>query len=80
MNNLAHNNPQVYQDFMASYHVVRRTEGHSWGSVSPDYITEKTLILSLKSTGGHTRGTRFEKVQRNFRSYLDQHVLKLVHQ
>ena len=65
---------------MASYHVVRRTEGHSWGSVSPDYITEKTLILSLKSTGGHTRGTRFEKVQRNFRSYFDQHVLKLVHQ
>ena len=50
MNNLEHNSQQLYQYFMADYHVVRRTEGHTWGGVSPDHIIEQTLMLSLKST------------------------------
>ena len=29
MNNLERNSPQLYQDFMASYHVLRRTEQHA---------------------------------------------------
>ena len=64
--NVEHNSPQVYHDFMAGNHVVRRVEvGHTWGSVSPDHITERTLMQSLKSTGSLTRRAGYEEVQRN---------------
>ena len=56
---LEHNSPQVHQDFLAAGHVVRRTVVHTWEGVSPDDITEQTLIRSLNSTGGLTRGKIF---------------------
>ena len=54
MNNLEHNSPHVHQDFMTGYHVVCRTEGHTWGGVSLDHTTEQTLMRSLKSKRGRT--------------------------
>ena len=65
MSNLDHKSPKVYQDFMAGYHVLRQTEGHTLGDVSPDHVIEQTLMRSLKSAGGFTRGTGFEDVQRH---------------
>ena len=47
MNNLEHNSPQVYQDFMAGFHVVCRTYVHSWRDVPPDHIIETTLMRSV---------------------------------
>ena len=44
MNRLEHNSRHVYQDFVAGYHVVCRTEDDTWGGVSSGHITEQTLM------------------------------------
>ena len=80
MSNLDHKSPKVYQDFMAGYHVLRKTEGRTLGSVSPDHIIEQTLMRSLKSAGGFHEEQNLKKSNVIFTSYLDHHVLKSVHQ
>ena len=50
---------------MAGYNALRWAEDHAWGGVSPDNTIEKTLMWSLKSTGGLKRGTWFEEIQCN---------------
>ena len=50
---------------MEGYHVIRRDKTHVWAGVSPDQVIEQTLMRSLKSTGGLTRGTGFNDSQRN---------------
>ena len=56
MSNLEEKHPDVYQKFLAGFHVVRRSN-HSWAGLSSDLVIEQTLMRSLKSTGGLTRGS-----------------------
>ena len=64
MSKLERDNIDVYQ-FCARISAVRRTEGRVWAGLSPDLVIEQTLMQSLKSTAGLTRGTGFKVVQRN---------------
>ena len=68
MSTLEKDNPTVYRDFINGYHVIRRSE-RVWSGLSPDLVIEQTLMRSLKSTGGLTRGTGFKEVQRNVYLY-----------
>ena len=65
MSVLQEKNPTVFKNFMEGFHVVRRNDSRVWAGVSPDQVIEQTLMRSIKSTGGLTRGTGFGVVQRN---------------
>ena len=80
MNDLGHINTQVYQDFMAGYHVVCQSDGHTWGGVLPDRITEQTSMRSLKQQEGLQEEQDLKKSNVIFTSYPEQYVLKSVHQ
>ena len=45
----------MYAKFIHGYHVVRRTDKF-WAGLSSDLVIEQTLMRSVKSTGGLTRG------------------------
>ena len=57
--------PDIFEDFLKGFHVVRRSESRLWAGISPDQVIEQTLMRSVKSTGGLTRGTGFDSAQRN---------------
>jgi hypothetical protein len=63
MNSLETENPSVYQKFMNGFHVIRRSNQY-WAGLSSDLVIEQTLMRSLKSTGGLTRGSGFNEHQR----------------
>ena len=63
MNSLETENPSVYQKFMNGFHVIRRSNQY-WAGLSSDLVIEQTLVRSLKSTGGLTRGSGFNEHQR----------------
>ena len=48
--------PDVFQKFMQGYHVIRRSDKF-WAGLGCDLVIEQTLMRSLKSTGGLTRGS-----------------------
>ena len=56
-------NPTVYQKFMNGLHVIRRTNQY-WAGLGSDLVIEQTLMRSLKSTGGLTRGGGMTEHQR----------------
>lgn len=56
-------NPEVFQKFMHGYHVIRRSEKF-WTGLGCDLVIEQTLMRSLKSTGGLTRGSGMSEHQR----------------
>ena len=57
-------NPVVFQKFMDRLHVTRHTNQH-WAGLGSDLVIERTLMRSLKSTGGLTRGSGMTEHQRD---------------
>ena len=55
--------PAVYLKFMNGFHVIRRTNQY-WAGLGSDLVIEQTLMRSLKSTGGLTRGSGMTEHQR----------------
>ena len=56
-------NPKVFHKFMNGFHVIRRTNQY-WAGLGSDLVIEQTLMRSLKSTGGLTRGSGMTEHQR----------------
>ena len=63
MSNLRDDHPAVYRDFVSGLHVVRRSD-RLWAGLSTDLVIEQVLMLSLKTSGGLTRGRGFTEQQR----------------
>ena len=58
MLDLSETNPWLEQQFQEGHHAVRRTS-RCWAGLWSDLVIEQTLIRSLKSRGGLTRGRGF---------------------
>ena len=56
--------PDVYRKSLNGFHVVRRSN-QCWAGLSSDLVIEQTLMRSLKSTGGLTRGSGMTEDMRN---------------
>ena len=56
--------PEVFRKFSNGFHVVRRSNKF-WAGLSSDLVIEQTLMRSLKSTGGLTRGSGMTEEQRS---------------
>ena len=56
MANLQKTHPVFYSKFNAGYHVVRRSDKF-WSGLGYDLTIEQTLMRSLKTSGGLTRGS-----------------------
>ena len=63
MSELESKHPEIYQKFINGFHVVRRSN-HCWAGLGSDLVNEQTLMRSLKSTGGLTRGSGMTEHQR----------------
>jgi hypothetical protein len=63
MAQLESTHPDVFDQFMTGHNVMRRSECF-WGGLSCDLIIEQTLMRTLKSNGGLTRGRGMEEMQR----------------
>ena len=64
MKNLKVEHSDVYEAFASGYHVVRRSDRY-WASLSTDLIIEQVLMrISLKTTGGLTRGSGMTEQKR----------------
>ena len=66
-NNLEENHPDVHRNFLDGFHVIRRSN-QCWAGLSSDLVIEQTLMRSLKSTGGLTRGSGLTEDMRNLRT------------
>ena len=64
MLSLSDTNPWLNKQFEDGYHAVRRSN-RFWAGLWSDLIIEKTLMQSIKCTGGLTRGRGFEENVRN---------------
>lgn len=60
---LKDDNPEVYQKFQSGFHVIRRSSQY-WAGLGSDLVIEQTLMRSLKSKGGLTRGSGMSEHQR----------------
>lgn len=63
MQRLETEHPEMYAKFCQGYHVVRRSDRY-WAGISTDLAIEQTLMRSLKTSGGMTRGKGMSEVQR----------------
>lgn len=63
MKELEATHPDVHEAFLSGHHVVRRTNEY-WRGLSTDLTIEQTLMKSIKSTGGLTRGRGMDETQR----------------
>ena len=63
MTTVEHDNPSVFHRFMNGLHAVRRTDQH-WAGLGCDLLIEQTLMRSLKTAGGLTRGSGMSEHQR----------------
>ena len=63
MNNLKNERPEVYQHFQDGNFVVRRSDRY-WAGLPADQVIEQTLMRSLKTSGGLTRGSGMSDIQR----------------
>ena len=63
MKDLETRNPVVFQKFQEGFHVIRRTNKF-WAGLGADLVIEQTLMKSLKSAGGLTRGSHMTEEQR----------------
>ena len=48
--------PWLHQKFQQGFHAVRRSERYCWAGLWSDLIIEQTLMRSIKTRGGLTRG------------------------
>ncbi|GFO08627.1 hypothetical protein PoB_003513200 [Plakobranchus ocellatus] len=55
MQTLQEQHPEVFSAFLAGYHVLRQSD-RFWAGLSTDIVIEQTLMRSMKSVGGLTRG------------------------
>ena len=55
--------PDVYDEFTAGSHVIRRSDRY-WAGHSTDLLIEQALMRSVKTTGGLTRGRGMSENQR----------------
>jgi len=60
---LKDDNPEVHQKFYSGVHVIRRSSQY-WAGLGSDLVIEQTLMRSLKSQGGLTRGSGMSELQR----------------
>ena len=60
MLSLSQTNPWLHQKFQEGQHAVRRSERY-WAGLWTDMVIEQTLMRSIKSTGGLTRGRGFQE-------------------
>ena len=65
MANLEKTNPVLYSKFKAGYLVVRRSDKF-WSVLGCDLMIEQTLMRSLKTSGGLTRGSEHTSAEYNF--------------
>jgi hypothetical protein len=56
MNELDQKHPDIVAKFESGLHVIRRTD-HFWAGLGSDLTIEQTLMRSLKTSGGLTRGS-----------------------
>jgi len=63
MNELQETHPVIYEKFINGFHVIRRSDRY-WAGLATDLTIEQTLMRTLKSTGGMTRGKGMTEVQR----------------
>ena len=64
MNQLSNRHPELSQRFQQGYHVIRRSN-QFWAGLSSDLVIEQSLMRSLKTSGGLTRGTGMTEEQRS---------------
>ena len=60
---LKDDNPEVHQKFQSGFHVIWHSSQY-WADLGSDLVIEQTLMRSLKSQGGLTRGSGISKHQR----------------
>ena len=63
MSKLPETHPSVYHIKLNGYHVVRRSNAY-WAGLSTDLVIEQELMISIKTTGGLTRGRGMTELQR----------------
>ena len=63
MDTLENDHPDIYQKFCQGYHVIRRNNRY-WVGISTDLVIEQTLMRSVKTTAGMTRGKGMSEQQR----------------
>ena len=63
MSSLSETHPDVYEAFKEGLHPVRRSD-REWAGLWTDLVIEQELMLSLKTIGGLTRGSRMSEHQR----------------
>ena len=64
MQNLCEEHPWLYQQFKDGFHAVRRSNRH-WSGLWSDLTIEQTLMRSIKTRGGLTRGRGMTESVRN---------------
>ena len=60
---LKDDNPAVHHKFQSGFYVIRRSSQY-WAGLGSDLVIEQTLMRSLKSQGGLTRGSGMSEHQR----------------
>ena len=60
---LVDSHAEVFAFFRSGYHVMRRSDRY-WAGLSSDLVLEQTLMKTLKTTGGLTRGRGMAESQR----------------
>ena len=63
LSKLPDEHPEIQQHFENGLHVVRRSD-RFWAGLSTHHVIEQSLMRSLKTTGGLTRGRGMGEVQR----------------
>ena len=54
--------PHVHAAFVSGHHVIRRSDRY-WAGLSSDLVIEQTLMRTMKTTGGLTRGRGMDESQ-----------------
>ena len=62
MSKLKDTNPKVHEMFLNGHHVARRNDSY-WAGLSTDLVIEQELMITLKATGGMTRGRGMSELQ-----------------
>lgn len=63
MQGLKDTHPGLDEKFKSGFHVIRRSDRY-WAGLSTDLVIEQSLMRSLKTTGGLTRGRGLTETQR----------------
>jgi len=63
MNNLPKTHPILYEQLVSGNHSIRRSD-RFWAGLSTDLVTEQTMMRSIKTRGGLTRGRGMHETAR----------------